>query len=247
MDHMLWVHGRTRFAQARAELGMTDRTGGSFSPNYVHRQRPENFEEEDEAQSDGEEVNALMAKLGGSRVICDEERSRSHDFSLARNLRLRAESVEKVITSMLDQPPAIHPMTDDDLLTLPTSPQIQPQSNRRDRHPHTLPNGVRLRLALGTVINDLFSRADLLPPDQKRRQPDAKSYSSESLAMPASEPISNPALPTALTPLMTISLISSTTGHTFLPPAMQNSSALPSSADYSGYLPVTVCSSSLSI
>src|ERR1700722_98238 len=68
MDHMLWVHGRTRFAQARAELGMTDRTGGSFSPNYVHRQRPENFEEEDEAQSDGEEVNALMAKLGGSRV-----------------------------------------------------------------------------------------------------------------------------------------------------------------------------------
>ncbi len=49
IDHMLWVHGalacqisnefhslfyvgRTRFAQARAELGMTDRTGGPQIP-----------------------------------------------------------------------------------------------------------------------------------------------------------------------------------------------------------------------
>ncbi|KAF9777349.1 hypothetical protein BJ322DRAFT_1115088 [Thelephora terrestris] len=53
IDHLLWVHSRTRFSQARAELGMTDRTGGSSSVNYVHRERPESFEEEDEAASDG--------------------------------------------------------------------------------------------------------------------------------------------------------------------------------------------------
>ena len=38
---------RTRFAQARAELGLTNRMGGPQSPNYIHWTRPELCEEED--------------------------------------------------------------------------------------------------------------------------------------------------------------------------------------------------------
>ncbi len=54
--------GRTRFAQARAELGMTDRTGGPTSSNYAHRRRPEDYAEDEEAGSDGEEATALKAR-----------------------------------------------------------------------------------------------------------------------------------------------------------------------------------------
>jgi len=68
---MLWVHGRTRFGQARAELGMTDHTGGSSSTNYVHRERPENFEEDEEQLSDGEDARILDAKEGD--INNDEE------------------------------------------------------------------------------------------------------------------------------------------------------------------------------
>jgi len=64
IDHMLWVHGRTRFAQGRAELGMTDRTGGQSAANYVHRERPENFEEDEELLSDGEDARILYAREG---------------------------------------------------------------------------------------------------------------------------------------------------------------------------------------
>jgi len=66
---MLWVHGRTRFAQARAELGMTDRTGGPSSANYVHRERPENFEEDEEQLSDGEDARILDAREGTSVMM----------------------------------------------------------------------------------------------------------------------------------------------------------------------------------
>ncbi|KAJ3491336.1 hypothetical protein NLJ89_g11348 [Agrocybe chaxingu] len=87
LDHMLWVHGRTRFAQARAELGMTDRTGGPSSPNYVHRRRPENYEEDEEEGSEGEEVEALRARAGGPghpHNDEEEERLRRQDLALAR-------------------------------------------------------------------------------------------------------------------------------------------------------------------
>ncbi|KAG1896929.1 uncharacterized protein F5891DRAFT_1130134 [Suillus fuscotomentosus] len=157
IDHMLWVHGRTRFTQARAELGMTDRTGGPSSPNYRYRERPESYEEEDEASSDGENVEMLKAREGGPNHPHNEDednRRQRQDLTLARTLRLRAIGLEKVVTSMLDQPPPVHPILDGDLNTPPTSPQ-RPESQH---HPHTLPNGVRLRLALGTVINDLFAR-----------------------------------------------------------------------------------------
>ncbi|KAI0833594.1 hypothetical protein BC628DRAFT_1307798 [Trametes gibbosa] len=159
IDHLLWVHGRTRFAQARAELGMTDRTGGSTTSNYAHRERPENYEEEEEMYSEGEDVRVLSAREGGPEHTHgddEEERLERQDLPLARSLRQRAESVEKVATAMLDQPPEVRPLHPDDLMEPPTSPSLQPQ--HASLHQHTLPNGVRLRLALATVVNDLFSR-----------------------------------------------------------------------------------------
>ncbi|EJF64870.1 hypothetical protein DICSQDRAFT_80644 [Dichomitus squalens LYAD-421 SS1] len=194
IDHLLWVHGRTRFAQARAELGMTDRTGGPSSSNYVHRDRPENFEEDEEAYSDGEDVRVLSAREGGpehTHADDEDERLERQDLPLARSLRQRAESVEKVATAMLDQPPEVRPMHPDDLLEPPTSPSLQPQNNRQ--HQHRLPNGVRLRLALATVVNDFFSRR---APDPPSRAPVAPSDPN----VPASA-----VLPSALVPLAGLS------------------------------------------
>ncbi|KZT01521.1 uncharacterized protein LAESUDRAFT_663708 [Laetiporus sulphureus 93-53] len=197
IDHLLWVHARTRFAQARAELGMTDRTGGPPSSNYAHRERPENFEEDEEVYSDGEDVQSLMARAGGpghTHGDEEDERLELQDLTLARSLRQRAESVEKVATSMLNQPPEVPPIHPDELLEPPTSPQLRPQAVQR--HPHTLPNGVRLRLALATFINDLFSRrAPSTPIGRHPPQPQSQPISASS----------SPVLPTALIPLAAIS------------------------------------------
>ncbi|KAK0480172.1 hypothetical protein IW261DRAFT_1563850 [Armillaria novae-zelandiae] len=171
IDHMLWVHGRTRFAQARAELGMTDRTGGPRSPNYVHRRRPESYEEEEERGSDGEDVGLLKTRAAGRLSDAEEERLRHQDLALARSLRLRAEDLEKVVLSMLEQPPPVLPIPDEDILTPPTSPQMHAATQRTGAHPHTLPNGVRLRLALGVMINDLFARHAPPPPFRHQRAP----------------------------------------------------------------------------
>lgn len=185
IDHMLWVHGRTRFTQARAELGMTDRTGGPSSPNYRHRERPESYEEDDEVSSDGEDGEMLKAREGGPNHPHNEDednRRQKQDLTLARTLRLRAIGLEKVVTSMLDQPPPVHPILDDDLNTPPTSPQ-RPESHQSPQratphHPHTLPNGVRLRLALGTVINDLFARQAPTSPYRHHHHPPPIIFSS---------------------------------------------------------------------
>lgn len=222
LDHMLWVHGRTRFAQARAELGMTDRTGGPSSENYAHRQRPENFEEEEEVQSDGEDFFALHGRAGAPgplRNDDEEERASKQDLTLARGLRLRAEGVEKVVTSMLDQPPPWHPINDDDFLDPPTSPSLKPHAD--SSHPHTLPNGVRLRLALGTLLNDLFARQAPLPPYRDQHHPsnssDTQSLGPTPVDTPvlarSSAPFAEPFVPamslSSLPPaLMSLSLVS---------------------------------------
>ncbi|KAH9957108.1 hypothetical protein BC827DRAFT_1157424 [Russula dissimulans] len=173
IDHLLWVHARTRFAQARAELVMTDRTGGPGTPNFAHRERPEQWDEEEEAPSDGEEADvgglALRARSEGPDHIRDDEeeeeeeeketRIARQDLPFARRLRQRADSLEKVITSMLGQPPRDIPFPEDEPIA-PVPPQQQspvvtapPPIGK-----HVLPNGVRLRLALTTIINALFAR-----------------------------------------------------------------------------------------
>ncbi len=200
IDRLLWVHARTRFAQARAELGMADRTGGTHSPNYIHRERPENYEEEEDVYSEGEDIHSLTARSGGPGHTHEEdedERLDMQDLALARSLRQRAESVEKVITSMLDQPPAVPPVLPEELLEPPTSPQLHPhnphQSSRSStRQEHMLPNGVRLRLALGTVINDVFARRAPSPP--------TRHYSSHTSPRPP------PSLPPVVTPLLSVSM-----------------------------------------
>ena len=160
---------RTRFAQARAELGLTNRMGGPQSPNYIHRTRPELCEEEDEEGSEGEDIVPLKARSGGPHLQDDEEneRQKRQDLPLASSLHLRAEGLEKVITSMLEQPPPIH---DENMFSRPTSPT----NNSSSTHPHTLPNGVRLRLAVGTIINDLFARQDPPPPYRHTHPPNSK-------------------------------------------------------------------------
>ena len=173
---MLWVHARTRFAQARAELGMTDRTGGPSSPHFRFRERPEQYDEEDEISSDGEEVDQLKSRgtgHGDAHSEDDDTRMQKQDFALARNLRLRAIAVEKVITSMLEQPPPLDPFLaiDDELQSPPGSPRRREPHLTKASHPHTLPNGVRLRLALGTVINDLFARQAPIAPYRHHHHP----------------------------------------------------------------------------
>ncbi|RDB25706.1 hypothetical protein Hypma_006891 [Hypsizygus marmoreus] len=227
VDHMLWVHGRTRFAQARAELGMTDRTGGPASPNYTHRRRPENYEEEGDENSEGEDVAKLKSRTGNPDPPGDDEEDRMHaqDLPLARSLRLRAEGLEKVVTSMLGQPPTIHPMNDDDIWTPPTSPKIN-QSNTNPPHPHTLPNGVRLRLALATIINDLFAR-QAPPPPYRHQFQNSKSSSGQSPPPPSFS-----SLPQALTALSSVC-----SAHAGVVPSPSYSTSQPSSSNYHGYSP----------
>lgn len=166
IDHLLWVHSRSRFAQARAELGMTDRTGGSSSPNYIHRERPENFEEEDEVPSDGECVSVLRHRSGWS-MDNEDARLGLKDPQLSKALRTRSESVEKVVASMLHQPPEVQPLHPDDVIGSPGSPEPKKRTPvGTNSHPHILPNGVRLRAALATLINDFFARESHPPSTQ---------------------------------------------------------------------------------
>ncbi|KAI9449095.1 hypothetical protein BJY52DRAFT_274177 [Lactarius psammicola] len=167
IDHLLWVHARTRFTQARAELAMTDRTGGPGSPNYVHRERPELWDEDEEVHSDDDGADAggqaLHARSGAPEQSRDEEEARiaRRDLPFARRLRQRAEALEKVVTGMLKQPPRDYPFPADEPIAPmpPQHPHIAPSAPAPSPvGKHVLPNGVRLRLALTTVTNDFFSR-----------------------------------------------------------------------------------------
>jgi hypothetical protein len=139
----IYIIGRTRLSQARAELGMTDRTGGPSSSNYHHRQRPEKYDEDDEADSDGEDITILKTRSGQPIADNEEERKRTQqDTALAISLRSRAISVEKVVNSMLEQPPPLH-LTDGDFMIPPSSSKMTPTSIDAGHLQH-LPNGARL-------------------------------------------------------------------------------------------------------
>ncbi|KAG8937235.1 hypothetical protein FRC02_000004 [Tulasnella sp. 418] len=138
LDHMLWLHGRARFSQARAELGMGLNTG----------------EEEEEFASDGEGVEVLgygtdKALLDSAFSATSSRLGTSGNSARARALRAEADGLEKVLSAMLDQPPEDLPFDPDDPLLRDTSftPRVQP----------LLPNGVRLRLAIAALVNDVFT------------------------------------------------------------------------------------------
>ncbi|KAL4074847.1 hypothetical protein V8B97DRAFT_2089341 [Scleroderma yunnanense] len=226
IDHMLWVHARTRFAQARAELGMSDHTGGPSSPNYAYRERPEQYEEDEEVVSEGEDANMLSAREGGpsgARLDDEEERRQRQDLALSRNLRVRAIGLEKVVTSMLDQPPPVHyPVLDDE----PVTPTTSPKRSRSKDHPHTLPNGVRLRLALATVINDLFSREAPISPYRHHHHPppiivstNSEQGSSDSLS-PSTSPVLHNVSPNPSVGTSAISSSCGTKATGTLPPSL---------------------------
>ena len=94
---------------------MTDRTGGPGAPNYAHRERPEQWDENEEVHSEGEQEDvdgrALRAGSQGPEHVDGHEvenglgMSARQDLPLARTLRQRADSLENVVTSMLEQPP----------------------------------------------------------------------------------------------------------------------------------------------
>lgn len=110
---------------------MTDRTGGPGSPNYAHRERPELWDEDEEVPSDSEGADeggqALRARSGEPEQTYDEEEARivRRDLPLARKLRQRAETLEKVVTSMLKQLPRDCPFpVDESIAPVPFSRHV---------------------------------------------------------------------------------------------------------------------------
>ena len=99
------------------------------------------------------------------------------DPSLASSLAARATGIEKVLRAMMAQPPSSPPRSPSPPpYALHSShansqhyrppPSAQPSSPQSSGGPRTvLPNGVRLRLALLALINDLFERQP--PPSQQ--------------------------------------------------------------------------------
>ena len=120
---------------------MTDRTGGPSLPNHAYSLRPEDHEEEHGLGSEGKDAGIFKA-ASGARNDEEDERLQRQDLTLARNLRLRTERLEKVVTSILEHP---HMIDDDNTTTPPRSPSSNPPSI-------CIP-----RLPLDTIINDLFA------------------------------------------------------------------------------------------
>ena len=122
----------------------------------------------------------------------DQRLYEKQDLDLARGLRTRAEALEKVIVATLDGMPRVNPHENaegDSLDGLGRPPESSesgkneaaaglstskaPSASSKDtkqtvKPAPPLPNGVRLRLALGTVINDLFARCPPPPPRRRR-------------------------------------------------------------------------------
>jgi hypothetical protein len=135
------VQALTRFAQARAELAMTDRTGGPGAPNFARRERPEQWDENEEVPSEEEQDDVdgqtLRASSGRPDHVDDQDEEKAparQDLPFARRLRQRAESLENVITSMIEQPPRNIPFPEDEPIalvgTLSSPPHLPPDPRR---------------------------------------------------------------------------------------------------------------------
>ena len=108
-----------------------------------------------EDMSEGEDVVSIKfgVKAGERNVRSqtEDEHEAAQKLPLAHSLRLRADGIEKVLIAMLDQPPEIQPPYSDE-----DAPRTPPAIHGVGEH--FFPNGVRLRLSLSTLVNDLFAR-----------------------------------------------------------------------------------------
>ncbi|KZP00403.1 hypothetical protein CALVIDRAFT_560382 [Calocera viscosa TUFC12733] len=137
LDHVLWKHGKARFAQARAELGL--------------RILKEDEEEEGDDEVDGaDDVDALQYRPSASGrppLVLGPG-----DPGKAKAYKASADGHENVLSAMLEQPPDVpygstttaNGYDDSDPASKPPGP--------------VLPNGVRLRLTLTSLVNDFFAR-----------------------------------------------------------------------------------------
>ena len=221
LDHMLWIHARTRLQQARAELGMS--VGREFAAGVDGTMSDgDGLKDEDEQMSDGEDIMSVKFSAKDAdrqvRSPAEDEYDMAQNLPIAHNLRQRADGVEKVLIAMLDQPPEVQPPYSDD-----DAPRTPPAIHGSGEH--HFPNGVRLRLALSTLVNDLFAR-DVPTPISPR-----------SMTTPSMQPVNSQ------TPLSTpqVSAVSSATAipNTIspLPP-----SAIPSTDTLPNGMPVVLSS-----
>lgn len=161
LDHILWLHARTRFSQARAELGLLDLDSDDEAFWLSAEHGDGNHMQQQHSRRD-----ALMVSLryGSAQPPMEEpgveEMSRA-DHVQARALRQKADGLERVLSAIMDQcfeaPPSQCPRPRSMDLHLST---CSPPSREGHSNPYILPNGVRVRLAVGALINILFSRAD---------------------------------------------------------------------------------------
>ena len=112
-------------------------------PNLAYSRRPEDHEEEDGLGSEGQDAGIFKAASGALNDE-EDERLQRQDLTLARNLRLRTERLEKVVTSILEHP---HMIDDDNTTTPPRSPKLKPSRV----------SICILCIPLNLIINDLFS------------------------------------------------------------------------------------------
>ncbi|KAL1674852.1 hypothetical protein EV122DRAFT_219717 [Schizophyllum commune] len=169
----------------------------SSSPGPYNPLRPESYAHAAQ-ESDGEEdslitLRSRVGNPGDPHLDTEDQRLyEKQDLDLARGLRTRAEALEKVIVATLDGMPRVNPHENaegDSLDGLGRPPESSesgknevaaglstskaPSASSKDtkqtvKPAPPLPNGVRLRLALGTVINDLFARCPPPPPRRRR-------------------------------------------------------------------------------
>jgi hypothetical protein len=189
---MLWLHARTRFSQARAELGLSD-LDIDEEAFWVDA---ENGDDRPVQQS---RRDALMAGLryGSARSVIKDIGVKGMsrvDYVQARALRQKADGLEKVLSAIMDQcsdsPPETRRSLELDDLNPSSSSSRNRTGSKVRSDPSVLPNSVRIRLAVGALINILFSGVD-----------DSVSLDSTTSIICANSSINLSSIPSSLLPL----------------------------------------------